>query len=105
MSVDSDSSISAGSETRAEDSRDVQRWLVLSGRLNQPRTQRLFTSVAISLTALCLVAALVRLSFFPLIPLPLFVFGWFSTRKMIGNLEKYRPLLYWSAAFTVAVLV
>ena len=61
--------------------------------------------VLVVLTVVCLVATGVRLSPLPLLPIPLFGFGYYALRRVRAAGTDDRPLLVWSSFVLAAILV
>ncbi|OXM66166.1 MULTISPECIES: hypothetical protein [Amycolatopsis] len=56
------------------------------------------------MTAACVIAAPVRLSALPLIPLPVLGLGFYALRRVRAAGTEYRPLLRWSCVLFAATL-
>ncbi|WP_435157265.1 hypothetical protein [Amycolatopsis sacchari] len=78
---------------------------IITPYLSHRHVQRGVLVVLIALTAVCLVATLVRLSPLPLLPVPLFAAGWFTLRKARNTTDDDRRLLLWSSLTLAAIFV
>ncbi|TVT53530.1 hypothetical protein FNH05_11695 [Amycolatopsis rhizosphaerae] len=78
---------------------------VITPYLSHPVLHRSVRIVLWVLGGVCLVATGVRLSPLPLLPLPLFGFGYYALHRVRAAGREDRPLLVWSILLLVAVVV
>ncbi|MTD56907.1 hypothetical protein [Amycolatopsis pithecellobii] len=98
------------SDTVVPEGRDVRgisdlTYRILTPYLSRPLLHRVVRIVLLVLTVVCLVATGVRLSPFPLLPIPLFAFAYFSLRRARAAGDDDRPLLVWSSLWLTGLLV
>lgn len=78
---------------------------IVTPYLSNPLVHRVLRIVLIALTVVCLIATGVRLSPLPLLPIPLFAFGYYCLRRVRAAGEADKPLVVWSSLLLAALLV
>ncbi|TNC24365.1 hypothetical protein [Amycolatopsis alkalitolerans] len=78
---------------------------ILTPYLSHTLVHRVMRIVLITLTVICLVATGVRLSPLPLLPIPLFGFGYYCLRRVRAAGDDDRTLLVWFSLLMAGLLV
>jgi hypothetical protein len=84
---------------------DLAQRIVTATYLGHPRLHRALVIVIIVLVATCLAATGTRLSFLPLLPIPLLGIGAYALRRIRATNEDHRLLLAWTGLFLIAILL
>ncbi|MDQ0376437.1 hypothetical protein [Amycolatopsis thermophila] len=78
---------------------------VVTPYLGSPVLHKVMLVLLGLMTLSCVVAAPVRLSALPLVPLPVLGAGFYGLRRVRAAGDEYRPLLRWSCVLFAAVLL
>jgi hypothetical protein len=84
---------------------DLAQRIVTATYLGHPKLRRGLTIVIAVLVATCVIATVTRLSFLPLLPVPLLAVAAYALRRMRATNDDHRLLLAWSALFLLATLL
>jgi hypothetical protein len=84
---------------------DLAQRIVTATYLGHPKLHRSLVVVLAVLAVTCLIATGTRLSFLPLLPIPLFAIAAFALRRIRSTKDDHRQLLAWSALFILATLL
>jgi hypothetical protein len=84
---------------------DLAQRIVTMTYLGHPKLHRSLVVVLTVLAVTCLIATGTRLSFLPLLPIPLLAIAAFALRRIRSTKEDHRLLLAWSALFILATLL
>jgi len=77
---------------------------ILTPYLSSTALHRTVLVLLTLMTLACVVAAPVRLSGWPLLPLPVLALAFFALHKVRAAGERHRPLLRWSSTLAAATL-
>jgi hypothetical protein len=84
---------------------DLAQRIVTVTYLGHPRLHRALVIVIIVLVVTCLIATGTRLSFLPLLPIPLLGIGAYALRRIRATKDDHRLLLAWTGLFLIATLL
>jgi hypothetical protein len=84
---------------------DLAQRIVTATYLGHPKLRRGLVIVTAVLVGTCVIATVTRLSFLPLLPVPLLAVGAYALRRIRAINDDHRLQLAWSALFLLAILL